>query len=580
MKRLLVYLKNYRLQCILAPLFKMLEASFELIVPLVIAALIDKGIANNDKPFIYEMTAILFGLALIGMIAAITAQYFAAKAAIGFASGLRSALFKHLMGLSSSEIDTLGTSTMITRMTSDVNQTQNGVNMFLRLFLRSPFVVFGAMIMAFTIDVSEALIFVAVIMGLFLVVSFITYKNIPAIKKSQRRLDEVTRATRETLSGVRVLRAFRHERRQIAEFDTLSEELIHAQKHAGNISALMNPVTYVLINIAIVILIYTGVISVSHGILSQGQVIALYNYMSQILVELVKLANLVVILNKALASADRISDVFKITSSMEEGTLTENAAVDTDIAVEFDNVALRYATSSEDAVSGISFTARKGDTVGIIGGTGSGKSTLANLISRSVDATEGVIRIDGTDIKEYTYDLLRKKVGVVMQKAVLFGGTIEDNLKMNASDCTEDEMMKALSMAQATQVVQDKGGLKAIVEQEGRNFSGGQRQRISIARTLVSKPEIIVFDDSTSALDYATELAFRTALKELDGNVTTFIISQRTSSIRHADLILVMDDGQLIGSGTHDELLASCDVYREIHESQLGNKNDTEVQHD
>lgn len=580
MRRLLVYLKEYRLQCILAPLFKMLEASFELIVPLVIASLIDKGIGGGDTRHIYLMIALLGILAIIGLTVSLTAQYFAAKAAIGFSTKLRSELFRHLLNLSYSEVDTIGTSTMITRMTSDVNQAQNGVNMFLRLFLRSPFVVFGAMIMAFTIDVHTALIFVVTIAVLFAVVALIMSRNIPALIKAQASLDKVTHSVREGLNGARVIRAFRLESKQIESFDKTTDELTGRLKSAGHISALMNPLTYVLINLGIILVIYSGGMRVSAGILTQGQVIALYNYMSQILVELVKLANLVVTLNKAVASADRISDVFAISPSMKEGmgveldldTDDDVLEDDTDVgneAVSFRDVSFTYPGSSEDSIENISFVALKGQTIGIIGGTGSGKSTLANLIARFYDVTGGGVYLFGHDIRDYSYDQLHELVGVVMQKAVLFKGDVKSNLMMAAKDLTDEELTNALKMAQADEIVNGKGGIDAEVKQGGRNFSGGQRQRLSIARTLAMHTPILILDDSSSALDYATDLKLRRALKKLDKDTTVFIISQRTSSIKHADKILVLDDGRLEATGTHEQLLRDCELYREIHNSQL-----------
>ena len=580
MKKLLVYLKEYRLECILAPAFKMLEACFELIVPLVIAGLIDNGIAKGDKSLIYLSVVALGVLAVVGLTVSITAQFFAAKAAIGFATKLRSELFRHLLGLSFTEVDTIGTSTMITRMTSDVNQAQNGVNMFLRLFLRSPFVVFGAMIMAFTIDAHIALIFVVTIAILFAVVGLIMSENIPALKRAQSSLDEVTASTRESLNGVRVLRAFRLEADSVKSFNDKVGQLTGRLKSAGHISSLMNPLTYILINLGIVTVIYAGGLRVTAGILTTGQVVALYNYMSQILVELVKLANLVVTLNRALASGNRISEVFDISSSMREGQ-----GVDTDVdpdddelenesdtgreAVSFRDVSFAYAGASEESIKNLSFTAYKGQTIGIIGGTGSGKSTVASLIARFYDTTGGDVYLFGHDIKDYTYDQIHSMVGTVMQKSVLFAGSIEDNLRMAAEDATEADLTDAVKKAQATEIVSGKGGLSARVEQGGRNFSGGQRQRLSIARTLAMHTPIVILDDSSSALDYATDLALRRALKELPSDTTVFIISQRTSSIQHADMILVLDDGQLIGKGTHESLLGSCELYREIHDSQL-----------
>lgn len=580
MRRLLVYLKEYRLQCVLAPAFKMLEASFELIVPLVIASLIDKGIGMHDTAYIYKMVALLGLLAVVGLTVSITAQFFAAKAAIGFATKLRSELFRHLLKLSYAEVDTIGTSTMITRMTSDVNQAQNGVNMFLRLFLRSPFVVFGAMIMAFTIDIQVALIFVGTIVVLFAVVGFIMSRNIPALKKAQESLDRVTGKTRESLNGIRVIRAFRLEGDSIASFNGINAELTGRLKKAGHISGLMNPLTYILINLGIVLVILEGGVRVDMGILTQGQVVALYNYMSQILVELVKLANLVVTLNKALASAGRISDVFDIKPSMREGNGvdTDTDADDDELeskddygreAVRFQDVSFTYPGASEESLSDISFTAMKGETIGIIGGTGSGKSTVASLTARFYDTDRGDVYLFGHDIKDYSYEQLHDMVGIVMQKAVLFSGTIEDNMRIAAKDADRDRIEAAIESAQAKEVVAGKGGLEAKVEQGGRNFSGGQRQRLSIARTLAMGTPIVILDDSSSALDYATDLKLRRALKELPNDTTVFIISQRTSSIQHADKIIVLDDGHMVGMGRHEELLRTCELYKEIHDSQL-----------
>jgi len=592
MKRLLLYLKDYKKECVLAPLFKMLEASFELFVPLVIASIIDNGIAGNDKGILIRDFTILVLLGLIGLIVAVTAQFFSAKAAVGFATKVRHHLFEHLMGLSYTEIDTLGTSTMITRMTSDVNQAQTGVNMFLRLFLRSPFVVFGAMVMAFTIDVKCALYFVLAIVGLSIVVFTIMALNIPMMKSVQKRLDEVLRRTRENLTGVRVLRAFCREEDETAGFRGSNEALTDMQKKSGSISGLMNPLTYVLINVAIVLLIYTGAVRVSLGSLTQGEVVALYNYMSQILVELVKLANLIVTLNKAAASANRISEVFAIESSMQDGTITtaniqqdgdstkthEKAQITTDNNsterkektpyIHFNHVSLTYSGSKEESLTDIDFTVKKGQTIGVIGGTGCGKTSLVHLIPRFYDVTKGSVMIDGINVKDYKQEALREKIGIVMQKAVLFKGTIRDNLKWRKQDATDAEIMEAIRAAQALDVVDKKGGLDGEIEQNGRNLSGGQRQRLSIARALVGSPEILILDDSSSALDFATDAALRKALKELKGEPTVFIVSQRTSSIQHADLILVLEDGELVGKGTHEELLSSCEVYNEIYMSQ------------
>ena len=573
MRKLLPYLKEYVRECILAPGFKMLEACFELIVPIVIASLIDRGIGDGDIPYIFRMIVVLFMLAIVGCAVAITAQYFSAKAAIGFATKLRLVLFKHLMNLSYPDIDEVGTSTMITRMTSDVNKVQTGVNMFLRLFLRSPFVVFGAMFMAFTIDFTSALIFVIAIVGIGGVVFFLISKNIPALRQVQNRLDEVTNSTRESLTGLRVLRAFRLESKSIDDFKNVNGNYFDAQTRAGNISALMNPLTYVLINLATVGVIYLGGIKVSMGALTAGQVIALYNYMSQILVELVKLANLIVTLNRALASSRRISDILDIKPSMEDGI---GSKVDNQSGREpyilFDNVSFAYPGAGEESLSNVNFHVNRGETVGVIGGTGSGKSTLVNLIPRFYDVTKGSVRIDGIDVRDYRFAELRKKVGVVKQKAVLFKGSIADNLRMGDEKVSLEDMEKAINDSQSRVIVEGKGGIEAEVEQGGRNFSGGQRQRLSIARTLAYKPEILILDDSSSALDYATDLQLRRAIRNLEYKPTVFIISQRTASIRYADKIIVLEDGLVAGIGTHDELLDTCEVYREIHSSQLTGK--------
>lgn len=588
MKRLLVYLKDYKKECVLAPLFKMLEASFELFVPLVIASIIDTGIAGNEKGLLIRDFGLLILLGLIGLIVAVTAQYFSAKAAVGFATKLRHHLFEHLMGLSFTEIDRVGTSTMITRMTSDVNQAQTGVNMFLRLFLRSPFVVFGAMIMAFTIDVKCAMYFVFAIVGLSVVVFAIMALNIPMMKDVQKRLDTVLLHTRENLAGVRVIRAFCREEDEVEKFVKSNEALNARQKQSGSLSGLMNPLTYILINVAIVLLIHSGALKVSMGTLTQGEVIALYNYMSQILVELVKLANLIVTLNKALASANRISEVFALESSMEDGEEVfganravadesngiKDAATESSVAGEsenyitFSHVGLTYAGSSEESLTDIDFTVKKGQTVGVIGGTGCGKTSLVHLITRFYDATRGEVLINGKNIKEYKKETLLSKIGIVLQKSVLFKGSIRDNLKWRKEDATEEEMLNAVKAAQAADVVEKKGGLDAMIEQNGRNLSGGQRQRLAIARALVGNPQILILDDSSSALDFATDAELRKSIKELPGQPTVFIVSQRTSSIQHADLILVLEDGRLVGKGTHETLLDTCEVYKEIYDSQ------------
>ena len=566
MKKLLIYLRDYKKECILAPLFKMLEASFELIVPLVCAAIIDVGIANGDKNYIYKMCGVLILLAVIGLIASVTAQFYAAKAAVGFATRLRHALFAHIQSFSFTEIDTLGTSTMITRMTSDVNQAQNGVNMVLRLFLRSPFVVFGAMIMAFTIDSKSALLFVVAIVLLLLVVFSITLVNIPMMKSVQQKLDQVLSLTRENLMGVRVIRAFCKETEEIERFTKRNEMLKKQQKKSGSISALMNPVTYVIINIAILRLIWTGTMQVDAGILTQGQVIALYNYMSQILVELIKLANLIITLNKGVASGNRIADVFEMKSSMEY-RLGESGT-EAQETVTFSHVSLNYQGAAEETLTDIDFTAQKGEIIGIIGGTGSGKSSVVNMIPRFYDASKGEVRIKGINVKDYSAGALTELVGMVLQKAVLFKGTIAGNLRFGKKDATEEEMWEAIRVAQAEDIVQAKGGLEADIAQGGKNLSGGQRQRLTIARAIIKKPEILILDDSASALDMATDAKLRAAIRALPYKPTVFIVSQRTSAIKDADQILVLEDGKMVGKGIHEELLQTCEVYREIYDSQ------------
>ncbi len=569
MKSLWRYLKKYRKECVLAPLFKMLEASFELMVPLVMAAIIDTGIQNGDKGFIFRMCLILLALAAVGLVSSITAQYFSAKAATGFATGVRHALFAHLQKLSFSNMDALGTSTMITRLTSDVNQTQTGVNMTLRLFLRSPFVVFGAMLMAFTIDVRAALIFVAVIAALSLVVFGIMAINIPMMRGVQKALERVLGATRENLTGARVIRAFCKEEAQYQEFEQKNRTLTTRQRRAGWISGLMNPITYLLVNFAIAWLIYTGALEVSVGVLKPGEVVALYNYMGQILVELIKLANLIVTMNKGLASWKRIEDVLNIKPDMDSPEKPVPAIVN-DEAVRFDHVSLQYNNAGAESLTDIDFTALRGQTIGVIGGTGSGKSSVVGLIPRFYDATSGAVYVDGVDVRDQDEATLRSKIGFVMQKAVLFHGTIRDNLRWGKPDATDAELNEAIAAAQADDVVKAKGGLDAMIEQNGRNLSGGQRQRLTIARALVRKPEILVLDDSASALDQATDLNLRLAIRRLDYHPTVFIVSQRTASILAADQILVLDDGKAVGLGTHEALLESCPVYREIYESQYG----------
>ena len=570
LKKLLVYLKDYKKESILGPLFKMLEASFELFVPLVIAAIIDHGIADGDRGFILIRCGILILLGIIGLTCSITAQYFAAKAAVGFTRQVRHALFKHIQSLSYTEMDTIGTSTLITRMTSDMNQVQNGLNLTLRLFLRSPFVVFGAMIMAFTIDFKSALIFLVTIPVLSVIVFGIMLISIPLYRKVQQRLDKVLGITRENLTGVRVIRAFCKEDEEKEEFLESNRLLTRIQKYVGRISAMLNPMTYIVINLAVIILIWTGAIQVDTGHLTQGQVVALYNYMSQILVELIKLANLIINITKAVACGNRIQSVLEITTSMPDMAPSIPQGKKDAPAVAFCHAGLRYAGGGEDALSDIDFTVDPGDTVGIIGGTGSGKTSLINLIPRFYDTTEGTVSINGCNVRDYPLESLRRKIGVVPQKSVLFQGTIRDNMKWGKKDASDEEIWAALDIAQAKDVVlQKKGGLDHILEQGGRNLSGGQRQRLAIARALVRKPEILILDDSSSALDFATDAALRKAIREMTDNMTVFIVSQRTSSIRHADKIIVLDDGRIAGMGTHESLLKDCEIYREIHESQF-----------
>ena len=572
MKSLLVYLKDYKKETILAPLFKMLEATFELFVPLVMAAIIDKGIAGADKEYITGMSFVLILLGLIGLICSITAQYFSAKAACGFAAKLKIALFDRIQKMSFSSIDQVGASTMINRMTTDVNQVQTGVNMVLRLFLRSPFIVFGAMIMAFTIDVKAALIFVVVIPVLSIIVFGIMMVTIPLYKNVQRQLDSVLEKTRENLTGIRVIRAFGKEEEEIDEFENRNNALTKLQQYVGKISALMNPVTYVIINVAIVVLIYTGAIRVDAGVLSQGEVVALYNYMSQILVELIKLANLIITVTKAVAGAQRIEAVFQIPLDeiVRKHQEKETDGTQSGDKVEFRHVSLAYKNAGEEALSDIDFSVKAGETVGIIGGTGSGKTSIVHLIPGFYPATKGQVLIDGKDVKEYDPEVLRNKIGIVMQKAVLFKGTIRENMKWGKKDASDEEIMEAIETAQAKDILLKKEhGLDELIEQGGKNLSGGQRQRLSIARALVRKPEILILDDSASALDYATDAALRKSLQKLEYHPTVFIVSQRTSSIMHADKIIVLEDGAVTGVGTHKELLEFCTVYREIYESQF-----------
>ncbi|CCX50301.1 aBC transporter related protein [Clostridium sp. CAG:226] len=568
MKKLWKYMRDYRREGILAPLFKLLEASLELFVPLVMAQIIDTGIANGDGGFILSRCGILAVLAAVGLVCSITAQYFAAKASVGFAAKLRSTLFKHIQSLSYSKLDTQGTGTLIARITGDINQVQSGMNLALRLLLRSPFVVFGAMIMAFTIDVKAALVFVVTIPLLSIVVFGIMLWSIPMYKKVQARLDKVLGITRENLSGVRVIRAFCKEDEERREFGERNAALTKLQLIVGRVSAAMNPATYIMINLGIAVLIYVGALRVDSGILTQGQVVALYNYMSQILVELVKLASLIITITKALACAGRVSAVLDVESDMH-GADTEPREIDTDEEVRFENVEFGYATGGEPALSGISFSVKKGETMGIIGGTGSGKSSLVSLIPRFYDATGGHVYIKENDVKDYPLGALREMVGMVPQKAVLFKGTIRENLRWGSADATEEEMERALSDAQALEIVKAKPeGLDSPVAQNGKNLSGGQRQRLTIARALIKKPEILILDDSASALDYATDLALRRSLAALSYKPTVFIVSQRASSILHADKIAVLDEGKMVGLGTHDELMQTCPVYREIYYSQ------------
>ena len=570
MKMIMRFLKDYKKECVLAPLFKMLEAIFELFVPLVVSSVIDKGIANGDKGYIMQMCFMLILLAIIGLVCAITAQYFSAKAAVGAATGMRHSLFAHIQTFSFTEMDTLGTSTLVTRMTSDINQVQNGINMVLRLFLRSPFIVFGAMIMAFTIDVKAALVFVAAIPILTLIVFGIMLTTRPMYKNVQSGLDKILGITRENLTGVRVIRAFNKEQDEVKRFKKDNESLNRLQKFVGKISGLMNPLTYVVVNVSIIALIWIGAIRVNAGALTQGQVVALYNYMSQILVELIKLANLIITITKALACAGRIESVFEVTSGMADGSVKEVAAKEEQPSVEFKNVSLTYSGSGAASVEGINFKAMKGQTIGVIGGTGSGKSSLVNLIPRLYDATQGEVLVDGVNVKDYDIETLRNKVGIVMQKAVLFKGTIRENMWMGKKGATDEQIDEALEISQSKEFVDSKQGrLDYVIEQGGKNLSGGQRQRLTIARAIVRKPDVLILDDSASALDFATDAALRKAIRGMNNSPTVFIVSQRAASLMYADLIIVLDDGQVAGMGTHDELLANCEVYKEIYESQF-----------
>ena len=583
MKSLLIYLKNYKKESVLAPLFKMLEASFELLVPLVMAAVIDVGIANKDEPYIIKMCLVLIALGLIGLVCSITAQYFSAKAASGFGTGVRHALFRHIQNFTFTEMDTIGSSTLITRLTSDINQTQSGVNLVLRLFLRSPFIVFGAMIMAFTVDIQAALIFVVVIPLLSVIVFGIMLVTMPLYRKVQSHLDSVLLTTRENLAGVRVIRAFNKEQEERERFEKENQALTDAQKFVGRISGLMNPLTYVIVNGGIIALIYVGAVRVNIGDLSQGEVVALVNYMSQILTELVKLANLIITVTKAVACGNRMGNILKIQPDMKEGNrILSNEEICPDTAkdggrsvkeipsVEFDHASLTYKGASGESLTDITFCAMRGQTIGIIGGTGSGKSSLVNLIPRFYDVTNGQIRIFGNDIRDYKIESLRSRIGVVLQKAVLFKGTIAENLRWGNESASDDELEEALEISQAKEFVDQKPGrLEFQIEQGGRNLSGGQKQRLTIARALVRKPDILILDDSASALDFATDAALRSAIRSMKGNPTVFIVSQRASSVQYADQIIVLDDGEAAGIGTHEELLASCPAYQEIYYSQF-----------
>ena len=581
MRALLKYLRNYKKETILAPLFKLLEASFELFVPLVMAAIIDYGIGKSDIRYVLKMGGVLIALGIIGLVCSITAQYFAAKAATGFSTELRHELFEHIQNLSYTRMDTIGTSTLITRMTSDINQVQSGVNLVLRLFLRSPFIVFGAMVMAFTVDVKAALVFVVAIPLLSLVVFGIMLITMPLYRKVQSNLDAVLGVTRENLTGVRVIRAFNKEADEKKRFEQQNQMLTDAQKFVGKISGLMNPVTYIIVNGALIVLIYTGVLRVDAGIITQGEVVALVNYMNQILVELVKLANLIITVTKAVACGNRIQSVFEEETGMSEGNLTwPKEEQHTMPVVEFDHVNLRYAGSGEDSLTDISFRAMPGQTIGIIGGTGSGKSSVVNLIPRFYDATEGAVRIYGKDAKEYKIEDLRSHIGVVPQKAVLFQGTIAQNLRWGKETALDSELEKAIEISQAKEFVDEKEDrLDYQIEQSGKNLSGGQRQRLTIARALVRNPEILILDDSASALDFATDAKLRKAIRQMDSHPVVFIVSQRASSIQYADQILVLDDGELVGIGTHAELLDSCEIYREIYESQFETKKKGVMEH-
>lgn len=571
MWKLLVYLKNYKKESVLGPLFKLLEASFELLVPLVMTSIIDNGIGQKNINHVLWMGGLMVLLGIVGLASSLTAQYFAAKAAVGFATKLKSALFEHISSLSYSEVDRLGSTSLITRMTSDVNQVQSGVNLVLRLFLRSPFIVIGAMVMAFTLDVKAALIFVVTIPVLSIIVFGVMLISIPLYKKVQAGLDRVLGLTRENLTGARVIRAFGKENDEIQTFEKSNEDLNQIQFFVGRISALMNPLTYVIVNAAIVGLIWTGAIRVEAGIITQGVVVALVNYMSQILVELVKLANLIITVTKAIACGNRIQDVFEVESSLSDDVKEDVKDKDEALAVEFDHACLSYAEASEESLSNLTFQVQKGEVIGVIGGTGSGKTSLVNLIPRFYECTKGSVLVNGVDVREYPLEQLREKIGIVPQKAVLFHGSIRSNMLWGNENATDEEIWEALKVAQASDVVKNKeDGLDSIVEQGGKNFSGGQRQRLTIARALMRKPEILILDDSASALDYATDRALRLAIQENLHDTTVFIVSQRASSILHANQILVLDDGQIVGMGTNEQLLENCEIYKEIYDSQFG----------
>lgn len=576
MRKLLIYMKDYKKESVLAPLFKLLEAAFELLVPLVMARIIDRGIGNGDKHYVTIMCLLMVSLGIIGLVCSATAQYFAAKAAVGFSTKLRHALFSHIQGFSFTEMDTMGTSTLITRMTSDINQVQNGVNMVLRLFLRSPCIVFGAMIMAFTIDIKAALIFVVTIPLLSVVVFGIMLIAIPLYKKTQAALDRVLGITRENLTGVRVIRAFNKEEEEKERFEASNDTLTAMQKHVGKVSGLMNPMTYVIINGALVVLLWTGAVRVDTGYITQGRLIALVNYMSQILVELIKLANLIITITKALACANRVESVLEIQSTMQDADRKSPERAETDCpSVEFCHVGLTYKNAGEESLTDIDFKAEKGQTIGIIGGIGSGKSSLVHLIPRFYDVTAGKVRVNGVDVRNYPIHELRQKVGMVLQKAALFKGTIRENLLWGNRGASDEELWRALEISQAKEFVDKKeGGLDTEVVQGGKNLSGGQKQRLTIARALVKNPEILILDDSASALDFATDAKLRQAIGNLKDRMTVFIVSQRASSVMYADLILVMEDGRLAGAGSHRELLETCSVYREIYESQFESRQE------